>query len=63
MPLCLSKCIDISLGVMCEAASRVIPLLCEAVLPSGLQQRECELRGALETRKAALFLDGCLGFV
>lgn len=29
----------------------------------GLQQRECDLRGALETRKAALFLDGCLGFV
>ncbi len=54
---------DIGLGVMCEAASKVAPLLCGAAMPRGLQQRECELRGALETRKAALFLDGCLGFV
>lgn len=53
----------ISLGVMSEAASRVIPLLCGAALPWGLQQHECELCAALETRKAALFLDGCLGFV
>ena len=63
MPACVSKCMDISLGVMSEAASRVFPLLCAAASPRGLQQRECELRGALETRKAALFLDGCLGFV
>lgn len=45
------------------AASRVIPLLCGAVLARGLLWCENELRASLETRKAALFLDGCLGFV
>lgn len=67
-PACLCvhlhvRTLVISQGVMSEAASRVIPLLCEAALPRGLQQHECELRAALETRKVALFLDGCLGFI
>lgn len=67
-PACLRvhlnvRTLVISQCVMSEAASRVIPLLCGAALPRGLQQHECELRAALETRKVALFLDGCLGFV
>lgn len=33
LPVCASECMDISLGVMSEAASRVIPLLCGAALP------------------------------
>lgn len=40
--VCVSKRMDISWGVICEAASRVIPLLCGAVLPWGLQQRELQ---------------------
>lgn len=33
LPVCASECMDISLGVMSEAASRDIPLLCGAALP------------------------------